>query len=858
MKAKTGVLAALAFLATTLLFLATASAQANQWNAVPDLDDRDRVVVRRGFDGPRYNAMRTCFRRFRSQVDATYHGALVSITHPDGDSSTDHSNANAYATHVAETWADEGRVDLDTDVVLTVGFTNRSIGVHAGEKWRDFGLTDEAIDDVINATNAPTLMRRRAYGDLMCELLTAVDQRLAILEQESARQIAAAQEIFPDAEAAFATVSSRLRDELHEDSELRQELQARLDTAQPLLDHADHIDRRPTAAIAAAEELLAISQFVDHDIDRALRDLRLLDDLDDRIASTAAAISDRPDASWEGPTAATQILDDCRHLATDARIASTPDLLGVQDCLHQADLALAKSEVRHQFLARRLPLVALLLLLLLAAAAVGLRLLRHRHTAGLLKEDLQSWHRALDVADQKLQHLTRQFSWYFDDRQTFWQGPSGDLDRTIADAVHRAFHLHDQGSALARQASELHQSSHPLDLLKLHKAHKLLRKSKISASSQAPSAPLQLPLTAPFELPSALLLPELDSAFLTAHSGLTEAAPTQQRIAELIASGQTALQQALAEVQTRDEAGLPTDHLKAAVHEAQTTWDEAVSHARAHPTDGDEILTTALAPLQATHSRIEAGNRVLATLEGSIRHLRNKIDASLQKAQRVGVTFRDDLFNPTEVQTETERLTDEIRSLVISGHDQDALQQLLPLQEALEHTHRRLAAGLDAHTTLPNLVRTIESLAPQLKEPLFHLRMRLQRIDTDPDDPILNTHIESMADLQKVAHRIERLVAQIAKDYSEGKILRSIADLTALTDLLLSGTHSMASLKSFIEATTGDAVDVLPDDPLVTAPDGWTDSPTHRWGTSDDASEFRSISLRRSEPSSTQRMMQMT
>ncbi len=831
----------LAVLATVVAF--SLPAAAGQWDGVPELEPREHLGVARGLDGPRYNSLRACYRNHNERAGVGFYGALVSVTDPSGGRSRDHDNANEYARFVAEQWGEADQIDFDTDVVIVVGAVNRSFGVHVGERWQQLGLDEEMVADIVETSRFDRQFRRRNYDNAMCLLSTAIDYRLATFQRESERKIASVEDLLPTAQQRFSALRSRVEDSLPEDNELRAALLEKLETAEHHFDAQDKLEETPEVVVEAAEEVNQVCDEVERRLEPYLEHIAPLDDLDEQIASILAAIGDRRDRDWSGPTSAAETLQQCRQLAGRARLVEEPDLLRIRECISHAEGDLERSDVRHFFLARAIPGGGFLFFVLLAFTYVVARFRRRRRALGVLRHDLAAWESRLEQSRAKLERLRDEYGWYFDERDKFWGGESAAIDREVADGVNRAFVLYQRGLELWEKANILHARSKLLNVGKLEKALKILRRTTVSVAAGATEneRPLVLPLTQRYEVEASQLSNELDAAYQTALTGLKQVAPTQEKIAELNEAARAIDQSAEAAIQRRREWGLPTEHLEQSLEQARRQWSEAISHAREVPPEGAEALEEVNRALEAVRERAGDGNRAIEMVEKTIGELRETIRELLGRAKRQGVEFGDRAFDPSTADEEAEEASSEVLELVAAGSEEEALQLVDPLVEDLENTALKLSVCLDAGEVLPTMVKSLESMAPKIKERLFNVRMRLKNV---ADDEAVAPHVDQVSKLQKIVPRLDRLLPRIESAHSDGKILGSVADLAALVNALESGVHSLTAVQNHLDADAdGTSPPSLPSESFWNPPAMWQESSVRIWGSAEEAEQFRSFSL---------------
>lgn len=821
-----------------------APAAAGGWDSIPELDG-EHLAIPRAIDGPRYDSLRECLEQMESLVGADYYATIVSVTDPEGQRGRDHDDATAYAQHVFEEWTEEEKLDPQRDVVMSVGAVNRSYGVVVGEEWKRQGMTDRALEDVIDWSRFSTQFGRVRFDNALCELAEALDHRLASLQVEHDYKVEAAEEKLPEISERYSEVESRLEDRLPKESERRDELADELGQVEPLLDVDDEIDDDPTGVIDGLEEVDRVSEQVDFQLGQYLHGVEPLDVLDDEIESMVATVDARDDRDWAGPTAAMETLQRCRARAEEARLVSQPDLLEIRECIGEARARLERSDVRHFFLARAIPGGGLAAFVLLLLGWVGARFRRRRRALGVLTHDLSGWDTGLEQAASKLQRLQEDYEWYFDGREQFWQGEYAEVDRAISDGINRAFLLHDRGRDLVGEARSLYERSKLLNVGKLEEALRILRETSVSLEEGDIEAdrPLELPLTGRYEQGASRLLNDLDAGYLTAVEGLEEIAPVQRRIAELVEQAETALHRAEQQIARREQRQLPTDALGEGLQQARALWGEALDEARTIPEQAVAGLEEALEQLEAVCTRATDGNETLDIIDEEIEGLRERLGELLHRAEAQDMEFGDRGFEPVGLAESSGDHVSNLVDLVTRGREREAAQLVGPLVKQLEQAAVRLSVCLECEEVVGPVLGELEEVAPQIKEALFQVRMKVKRLADNSDDPAVAEHAERVRELQKLAPRLGRLVKRIERAHSHGRNLAASADTAALVDQLQVGLESLAIVQRMLDGDTDDTTPLLPGDLMWQPPPGWGETAVCIWGRSEDADEFRTGSL---------------
>lgn len=831
------------FLIWSAALLVSSPAMADQWDSVPELEGRDHLAVMRGIDGPRYNSTRLCLRRFSSMVDADYYAALVRVTNPSGERGRDHDDAADYAKRVAEVWSEEGDIDPETAVVFGFGAWNRSGGAYVGDRWRRMGLDPDVLRAVVEISPARRSIRRGNFDDAACELAESVDYLLATVEIEYEQNLDAAESLLESAEDRFNEVRTGVEENLPADHALRTSLDETLSEAESLLDVEEHLEEVPHEVIDDLERVTALSDDVERRLDAHLARTEPLDALEDDIEKAIARLEQRGDRNWRGPTEAAETLDECQHIADEARTSKDPDLLAIRQCIDRAEGLLERSDVRHFFLARAIPGGGFAIVVLLTLTYAVARFRRRLRAVDTLKHDLSAWEQGLENSRRKLERLENDYAWYFDERQQFWQGEHAETDRTVADGINRAFLLCERGTGLLEEARRMYDAALPVEVHRLEKALRVLRRTSVALRSGdlEKSRPLALPLSNEYQIEASELLCELDRAYLAAISGLEEIAPLNERIAELTADGESLLAETKQAIEKRDRLDFPTDHLDTELQTIQRQWSRAIARAGEVPEEGIEALEAVIESLEKVHSRAAEGNRILSRIIDDVAELREAINDRIEIAEQRGIRFGDRTFAPSSVLENIDEQLEEIIELVATGRESKAAEQFDPLADELEQTAIRTEVCVEAGGVVDEMVDNFEAAVPELKEEIFPIRMRIKKLVNEVEDREILTHLERVDRLQKLVSRLERFAVRIERDFENGKILGACANMTAVAELIDTGTDSLEVVKQFIKGD--DAPPAIPGESPWQPPPHWEDHPARMWGNSEDAEQFRTLSI---------------
>lgn len=817
-----------------VLLIVSTDAMAANWDAVPELEPREHFVVKRRFDGPRYNSLRACYRTARSQIGARYYGTLVDITDSEGSRSREAANADAFATHVATEWSD--RVREENDIVLVSGIINRSVGVHLGKKWKEMGASQEMIADAIAGSSFPSMLNRRLYDDAMCELIGIVDLRVAAFEAEHGRKVAAEKEAIAPVEEAVKALEERVGQRLPEGDFDR--------VRTPLTAARDHLDK----ALAAVETNPWQSETLRLKIPGKLEEATLhlegylasvaeLDRAEQEIATIRQGINNRPDQGWQNVIDASQKLEECEALAKTQRQGQDASATVVFACLSEVREELAAGKKRHYYLARAFPLFLFSLFVVIAALIVVLRWRRRRRVKHVLKPIFTAWQRGLTESGERLAQLEDSYPWYFQPRSSFWKGEDGNLDRQITDAIQRASVFQQWAIELLESTHLLYKNSTGLNVSKLEQALRQLVRSQteVEAGQAHPAMPLSLPLSQSYSTNASEIFVDIHRALLEAYTGLGLVADTQQKLHEARVSCEHAQAAALTEVEARRAFGMDAARLTQELARADAILAQAQEEATQRPAVAIGLFDQARAACRAIENNALAGNRVLRGLAEQAQAYRAQIENSRERLSASRYEVQQRGYQPQQA---LQGYEDEVRTImkyVASGRDQDAQQRLDALLENLDTQARRLNVSLEAPKLIPKVSEELAGLRDEVKERLFGIRMvaasqhGLEEVSEASED---------VPALRNLVSRLDSLLQRVQDELAKGRVLTAASDLATIVHIFEQGTAAISRMEVMVDNLPGGARAPW------TPPDFIKKSHLYVWGASADADSFQSLRIR--------------
>jgi hypothetical protein len=756
-----------------VVLLASSPGSSAEWDRFPPLEPREHVALKKRFDGPKYNDLRSCYRKFDSRVDADYFATMVDVTAESGSRSRKQDDARPFAKAMYQAWQEEGHLDGEDDVLVVLGLSNGSIAVHPGAKWKKLGFEGEVIDNTIEASHYKKHRRRRNYTEALCSLANAVDLRLASLEQEMEERVAGLQKRLPTLDekltALHKTVVARFDEQENDDHPFGKSLRARLAAARTKLDDAKSlVEDKPKEAVHLADQVEAVLQPVRADLEEFNEDMSKLDAAEEDLAALEATIQQRPDLESEETQAALLQLVECEQKAKEIRQNYEGKPWQVRDCQRDAEVHLGRADVHHYYLRTVLPMLAIILLVLLVIGFVVARTLRRRRALRQLEPDLAEWRRRLDGAAQRLYELELVCPTYFASGRTSWQGDSEQLDRGVADAAESMSQLLSEGRDILAQAEALHKKSHPLDARRLEAALGVLRETSVT-------------LTQAYDKTAATLLGDLDDAHRQAIEHLDEVVEATNRLSEQSSRAAEAVTQATRAVEQRRTLGLPADHLSEPLEGVLDVWKTARRQSAHDPRRAATLFEQAADGLEDIAKRAESGNEVVQRVQGPLSETSETLHQKIRQLQFARVDLAKLRFDPQQELDAALQNAVRVVDMVAKAREDDAREAVESLQADIDRLAHRLNVVAEASEHAPERAAELTARGKELKERLLQMSYTLKSPETKE---AYRDESKKVARYQTHINRLSKQLKQAQRDHAAKHYLAASEELDAIDDLL--------------------------------------------------------------------------
>lgn len=791
-----------------------ADAGAQSWDAFPELAPGQHLRIKKRYDGPKYDDLRGCLRRFDSKVGAEYFAAIVDITAASGKRSKKENDAMPYAEAIAEEWKENG-LDDEKGVLFVTGLRNDSLAIRVGPAWKKIGFEGEVVTDTITTSEYEKFARRRDYTDALCSLATAVDFRLAGLRQRMNRRIEDVRSTFPTIKERYEQLVTRVAETVPEGVAFGDPLREKLNSTKENLDEAEtKVEDDPTASVNLVDAAETSMDEVEAALDRYTSVTAELELVKKELEELAASIDERPDASWEGPIEGTQMLDGCREQVQkiEANLDGTPEEVRV--CLADVKTRLARADVHHHYLAGVFPTIIAISAVIFIALVVAFLFLRRRRTLRLVRRDLEVWSDRLKGADSELNAIRENFVDYFASGDRVWSGESAELGASTSDAINLAHYLHAEGRKLEEQARSL-SDGHPLEVFNLEEAARIIRESSLSvaAGSTVASSPLSVPLQNGYQQDAAHLPGDLTRAVADARFHLSESAKVMSRVsAEVRGIDETSERTARA-LERRAEFGADNSHLVERFNQAVEVWKQTRKEALSDPIRADrgESLRAISEPLEAIRDRAISGNLALEEVRGPLKSRHSELKRVTDSLARSGVSVVEKGFDANAELAIAESISGEIEALVATGKESEATERLEALTQKLDELEVSLGMITAGQALVGEMTRTIESMRDDLKGDILKLRIALGKDDVEVEQDVL----DELSRIQGSLVRLSGDLGRIRKLHSDGETLASMRGLAALVELFESGAALVTELSRQFE------VDTRMQSAEIPWPEGW-------------------------------------
>jgi septation ring formation regulator EzrA len=754
---------------------------AAEWDRFPD--PRSHVGIKKRFDGPKYTDLRRCLRGLDSRVDAEYFAGLVDVTDKEGSRSRKADDARPYADALFEEW------DLDgsEDVLMVVGIRNRSLGVRPGEKWQKLGLDERTIDETVEASDYEKYRRRGDYGDALCSLATALDYRLAALEQSMKRRIERIGSRLPELEKEHAALAKRVDASFPEEHPYGDQLREKLGLASQFLSDAkETLEKEPTRAVNLADNATEAMDEVREKLQLYKSKVGDLDDIEAKIETLRRQIEDRDDAEREGPQQALSMLQECQSQVDATRQTLETNPASIRVCIAEVEARLARADVHHEYRSEVVPTVVTVALASVLVVLVILLFLRRRRTLSWLRPEMEEWRRELEDARQRLAGLASRFPEYFGDRDP-WVGESASLDEQIRYHTTTAALLRERGHALLERAEKSASSIIPLAIFGPERAMRLLRNEPVSfeAGAQPDESPIRGTLPNPYSAESAKLLGDLYQNLVDSVSLLEQAASDLEEVfsmRELAAQLHQAGNEAVA---ARRELGLPMVDIQQTLDELADEHDRVRALARRDPLSAKAHLEELVEKLESTNADLGAANEAYRRVTGPLSEKGEALRNRIRELKRKGISIEEAGFNPADALDATARLAERVEELARSGRGEEALDKTQELAAQLEDLQQLIAVSEEAEDVIPDTLEGIKEQRDALKSDILKVRVAIGRAQEESGSK--DGRMARISELQSSLSDRALHINRVQRALHKGEILTAAADTSRSVELLERG-----------------------------------------------------------------------
>ncbi|MGM0556650.1 MAG: hypothetical protein ACQEVA_09765 [Myxococcota bacterium] len=806
-------------LAIGLLF--STQAQAADWDRFPD--PRSHVGIKKRFDGPKYTDLRRCLRGLDSRVGADYYAGLVDVTDEGGSRSRDRDDAHPYADALFEEW----ELDESKDVLIAVGIRNRSLGVRAGKKWQKLGLDKRTFDETVDGSDYDKHRRRGDYGEAICSLATALDYRLAALQQSMKRRIERIGSRLPDLRKERAALAERVEENFAKEHPYGDELRDKLELAQQFLSDADEtLEEEPAKAVNLADNASEAMSEVRQKLQTYREEIEELDDVEAKINSLRRRIEQREDVDREGPQEALSMLEGCQSQVEQTRQTLETDPSSIRVCIADVKTRLASAEVHHEYRSEVVPTVIGVALALIAVVILVALFLRRRRTMRWVRPELEEWERLLTDARQRLEHLTQRFPEYFGSRDP-WSGESESLDEEIRHHTTLAALLQERGAKLLADARDAATSVIPLAIIGPEKALRLLREAQVQLESGARpvESPVEAALDRGYDAPANQLLGDLYQALLEGVRLLERAASELEALAELSGEVDDLYRAVQHAVQRRDELGLPMLEMQAQVRDITAAFERVQSLTRRDPLSARGELEGLAKRLESIKSDLEAANEAYEQVTGPLREQGERLRNRVRELKRKGQGVEEPGFSPVDELDSAARLAERVLELAQEGRGEDALEKARELADALDELQRLIQVSEQAQDIIPIALDAIKEQRDALKSDILKVRVAIGRAQEQADSNATNGYMAQVSDLQSSLSDRALHLSRIQRALHQGKLLSAAADASRTVHHLERGkslTEQLARELGVDRDAIQSASTVWPEDWQQSALSSWT------------------------------------
>lgn len=432
-------------------------------------------------------------------------------------------------------------------------------------------------------------------------------------------------------------------------------------------------------------------------------------------------------------------------------------------------------------------------LLLLGVLLLGLVFQRRRcqRARQRMRGALERWRTRLGHAADHLLDLENCHPLYFTAPGRRWSGQTQSLDAACADAVNhvyllysKAFELRDEAEQMAARAEQATLDHRPFEAV-----WELLHQSTIRLETGEAEERRRIfsPLRQQYEGTAATLLDDLDGAHGVALARLDELAAVVERRREQRASAEASVDLACSACDRRDELGLPSDHLRAALVPLLTVLQEVDGSLAVDPVAANARLDQLLEPLATLAARGVSGNATIDELRGPIDELGRTLRREIERLRTAGFKLQEPGFQPDLRLDRAAREAQRIAEQVARGKEEIAAGELVDLGRGLRELADQLRASEAARDGVPAALLELDTAVDGLQRRLPEGRANLAFLHREHAETGFEGAADNLDELASLLAQVGETMPHIRDDHQAERYLSALADLEDCHELLTAG-----------------------------------------------------------------------
>ncbi|MEZ4458535.1 MAG: hypothetical protein R3E66_02175 [bacterium] len=731
--------------------------------------------------------LESCLAELSARSDANYYASIVNNT--SATSVPTDNDAVPFVDGLSRAWSNQLRPDKD--VLIVMGVTSRSVAIHPGSEWVRMGFENRVIAQTIDSSQFGSHARSGDYGGGICQLATAVEQKLKMLAQREQNFLAQTRAQVPTLRARVAALHKRVDKEIR-DPAVRQAFSKRVSASDAIIDELNFLLGQQNVA------------GVEGTLDALQKHFGAIDDTFKAIAAIGPKASDVRNRTQQmvgriesGPYSN----DKKKALVAEANkcptlIPTAAEVAAGRSDFDRANMCLSSLSDKHdsavtgwQFTHRVVPAAGgtgLGFGLLFAGGIFGLR---RRSAKRLAQTQIDTWDQKLDTAGERLLDLESRFAGYLSTPDVRYVGDTETLDKQAAEAVNMVFLMYDQATLLLKEARAMFADVSPASAKGFEHCIDKLTRTPVTFELGIPEKELRifLPLTQSYTGTATSVMNDLESRYEVAAKLLERLQNEVDRAMASSASVRELLGQADDAVDARSQLGFPvTGHLEA-LEKLEAEFEDFSQLVISDPVSANRSAKELSERVDGFRSRIEDGNQIMRRLAEDVTPAAKALRETIREKRASGWALKEPGFDPEAMLDEASLVARAMKEALASYREVEAQRLFGELESMVSLAADRVSVTLAAREDVPQRREALSRRREWISTEIPGAKRTLERLSQSHSLEAYAVESDNLDELSGVLVNVDTYLARIGELYQQERYLAATADLAACENAIGSG-----------------------------------------------------------------------